>query len=383
MKRFIILGSTGSIGTSSLDVVKANPGQFGITGLAAGGSAEKMCNQVRTFRPKAVAMNNPEAAEEVRSAVGSMTRVYEGFAGMLEMIRGLDADAVVNGLVGSVGMVPTLTALENGKDVLLANKETIVMGGRIVKKAVERSTARIVPIDSEMSAIYQCLKGQDRRSVRRLVLTASGGPFVDYTSEQLKTVTVKQALNHPTWPMGIKNTIDSATMMNKGLEVIEASNLFDIPGDSIDVTIHRTSIAHSLVEFIDGSILSQISRPDMRLAIQYAMTDPERLPSLYGGLDFTVPFSLTFEPPDTGRFPCLRLAYDALERGGTAPAAMNGANEKAVEAFVSGDIGFMDIPDLIERVIERHTFIEEPGVEELIGTDRDAKRLISGMIEER
>jgi len=380
LKQYIILGSTGSIGSSSLDVIASKPDMFKAVGLAAHASADIMCEQVRRFRPAAVAMDDPEAAGKVRSEVGTLTSVYEGFEGMLELIKSLDADAVINGLVGSVGLVPTLRAFEHGKDVLLANKETIVMGGRLVMEAVKRHGRRIVPIDSEMSAIYQCLKGEKREHVKRLVLTASGGPFVDYSLDQLRHVTVEQALNHPTWVMGTKNTIDSATLMNKGLELIEASNLFGIPGDRIDVTIHRTSVAHSFVEFVDGSILSQISQPDMRLAIQYAMTDPERFHSLYGGIDFTKPFSLTFEPPDMERFPCLALAYEALERGGTASAALNGANEQAVHAFVKGDVEFMEIPEIIKSALDRHSYIEKPTVEELIGTDADAKRQILSMI---
>jgi 1-deoxy-D-xylulose-5-phosphate reductoisomerase len=247
------------------------------------------------------------------------------------------------------------------------------MAGTLVMETARRTGRRIVPIDSEMSAIYQCMKGERHSIVRRLILTASGGPFVDYTKKQLENVTLSQALNHPTWAMGTKNTIDSATMMNKGLEVIEASHLFDIPGECIDVTIHRSSITHSFVEYIDGSLLSQVSKPDMRLAIQYAMTDPERLPSLYGGLDFTRPFSMTFEPPDPVRFPCLALAYETLARGGTAPAAMNGANERAVEAFVAGKLSFMSIPDVIQRVVEEHDFIENPTIEELTFVDLHSK----------
>ena len=380
MKRFIILGSTGSIGTSSLDVIAANPDYFRAVGLAANRSADEMCEQVLRFKPENVAMTDLDAAHEVRSRVGHDTHVYEGAQGMLDMIRNLEADGIVNGLVGSVGMIPTMTALEHDKDVLLANKETMVMAGKLVMEATKRFNRRIVPIDSEMSAIYQCLRGEDLNNVKRLVLTASGGPFIDYTLEELRTVTVEQALNHPTWAMGTKNTIDSATLMNKGLEVIEASRLFDIPGEHIDVTIQRTSIAHSLVEFVDGSILSQISKPDMRLAIQYAMTAPERLPSPYGGLDFTRPFSLTFEPPDTERFPCLALAYKTIERGGTAPAALNGANEQAVKAFVEGNITFMEIPEAINRILEEHTFIENPSIKELIETDLEAKRRISELV---
>jgi len=381
VKRFIILGSTGSIGRSSLDVVSINPDHFRIVGLAASRSVDRMCEQVRSFMPEAVAMYDPDAARRVRAEVGDITRVHEGLDGMLDLVRSLDADAVVNGLVGSVGMVPTLTALDNGKDVLLANKETIVMAGTLVMEKMRETGRRIVPIDSEMSAIYQCLAGEDKDTVKRLVLTASGGPFVDYSADRLRGVTVGQALNHPTWAMGTKNTIDSATLMNKGLEIIEASRLFDIPGDRIDVVIHRTSVAHSLVEFVDGSILAQLSNPDMRLAIQYAMTAPGRLPSPYGSLDFSKPFSLGFEPPDMARFPCLSHAYEALERGGTAPAALNGANERAVEAFVRGDIGFSDIPRLIGRVVDEHGFIAEPTVEELIGTDREAKRRIEALID--
>lgn len=382
MKRFIILGSTGSIGTSSLDVVSSNPDAFQVVGLAAGRSAEAISEQISRFHPEAVSLRDPRAAREVRERAGNMTSVCEGFQGMLEMIRTLEADAVVNGLVGSAGMLPTIVALESGKDVLLANKETMVMAGKLVMETVRRTGRRIVPIDSEMSAIYQCLKGERHEMVRRLVLTASGGPFVDYTREQMEHVTLEQALNHPTWAMGTKNTIDSATMMNKGLEVIEASHFFDIPGERIDVTIHRSSLTHSLVEYIDGSLLSQVSKPDMRLAIQYAMTDPERRPSPYGGLDFTRPFSMTFEPPDTGRFPCLALAYEALARGGTAPAAMNGANERAVEAFVEGKLLFMGIPDIIHRVVEEHDFRENPTIEELTAIDSQSKREVERIIEE-
>ena len=382
LKRFIVLGSTGSIGTSSLDVVSSNPDSFAVAGLAAGRSSEAIIQQILRFRPEAVSLRDPQAVREVRERAGGITRVYEGIRGMLEMIRTLEADAVVNGLVGSAGMLPTITALESGKDVLLANKETMVMAGLLVMDAARRTGYRIVPIDSEMSAIYQCLKGERHETIRRLVLTASGGPFVDYTREQLENVTLAQALNHPTWAMGAKNTIDSATMMNKGLEVIEASHMFDIPGDRIDVTIHRSSLTHSFVEFIDGSLLSQVSKPDMRLAIQYAMTDPKRKPSPYGGLDFTRPFSMTFEPPDTGRFPCLALAYEALARGGSAPAAMNGANERAVEAFMEGKLPFMGIPSVIRRVVEEHEFRDNPTIEELIATDDWAKGSVEKILEE-
>jgi len=301
--------------------------------------------------------------------------------GMSEMICSLDVDGIVNALVGSAGMMPTIIALENDKDVLLANKETMVMAGRIVMETANRFDRRIIPIDSEMSAIYQCIKGEGKKEIKRLILTASGGPFLDFSLEKLRNVSVEQALNHPTWNMGTKNTIDSATMMNKGLEVIEASFLFGFPGEKIDVTIHRSSISHSFVECIDGSLLCQISKPDMRLAIQYAMTDPERLPSPYGGLDFSAPFTLTFEPPDNERFPCLPLAYEVLEKGGTATTAMNGANEQAVKAFVDGKISFMEIPELIKIVVTEHNFINEPTIDELIETDRDVKRRINEIIQ--
>lgn len=380
MKRFIILGSTGSIGQSSLDVISANPDNFRAVGLAADSSVDKMCEQILRFKPEAVSMSQPEAAGEVRSRMDSHTKVYEGAQGMNEMICSLDVDGVINGLVGSAGMLPTIIALENGKDVFLANKETMVMAGRIVMGTANRCNRRIVPIDSEMSAIYQCMKGEGGKGIKRLILTASGGPFLDFSLEKLRNVSVEQALNHPTWDMGTKNTIDSATMMNKGLEVIEASFLFGFPGEKINVTIHRSSISHSFVEYVDGSILCQISKPDMRLAIQYAMTDPERLPSPYGGLDFSVPFTLTFEPPDNERFPCLPLAYEVLAKGGTATTAMNGANEQAVKAFVDGKITFMEIPELIKRVVDEHNFINEPTIDELIETDQDAKRRINKII---
>ncbi|MFC1541362.1 1-deoxy-D-xylulose-5-phosphate reductoisomerase [Candidatus Latescibacterota bacterium] len=380
MKRFIILGSTGSIGRSSLDVVSSNPDHFEVIGLAACSSVDKMCEQIERYRPKAVSMEQPKAAAQVRERVGSITKVYEGAEGMNEMIVSLDdVDGVINGLVGSAGMVPTLTALENGRDVLLANKETMVMAGPIVMETMKKHACRIVPIDSEMSAIYQCLNS-DGKEVKRLILTASGGPFADFSLNDLKNVTVEQALNHPTWNMGTKNTIDSATMMNKGLEIIEASYLFGIPGEHIDITIHRTSVSHSLVEYVDGSILTQISKPDMRLAIQYAMTYPHRLASPYGSLDFSKPFSLSFEPPDFERFPCLALAYESLARGGTATAAMNGANEQAVEAFVDSKISFMEIAELTGKVVKEHNFIPDPTIEDLIATDKDVKRRIEEMI---
>lgn len=382
MKRFIILGSTGSIGTSSLDVIARNPELFTAVGLAAGNSAEVMAGQVDQFRPEAVSLRSADAASQVSSAIDSGVPVYEGDDGILELIGTCDADAVINGLVGSAGVLPTLAALEAGMDVLLANKETMVMAGQIVMNTARRLGRRIVPIDSEMSAIYQCLKGESPESVKRLVLTASGGPFVDATAEDLSNVTVEQALKHPTWSMGVKNTIDSATMMNKGLEVIEASWLFDTPGEKIDVTIHRDSIVHSFVEYTDGSLLCQLSKPDMRLAIQYAMTDPDRIPSLFGGLDFQNSFSLTFEPPDMKRFPCLALAYEALERGGTAPAAMNGANERAVEVFVEGRIGFNDIPRIISDVVDSHPYKKNPVIEDLIETDINSKRFVEEMVSE-
>ncbi|MFC1512238.1 1-deoxy-D-xylulose-5-phosphate reductoisomerase, partial [Candidatus Latescibacterota bacterium] len=363
-------------GTSSLDVISANPDRFEVVALAAGSSAEALGIQIDRFRPRAVSLNDPAAAAHVRGKFGGKIAVFEGAEGLAEMIRSYEADFVINGIVGSSGMLPTVESLASGKDVLLANKETMVMAGKIVMETASRMKRRIVPIDSEMSAIYQCLKGEKRDDVKRLILTASGGPFIDYSHEALKMVTVEQALNHPTWEMGEKNTIDSATMMNKGLEVIEASLLFGIPADRIDVTIHRSSVVHSFVEFVDGSLLCQLSRPDMRLAIKYAMTDPERLPSPYGGVDFTRRFSLTFEPPDINRFPCLKLAYEALDRGGTAPAALNGANEAVVRAFLSGTLSFMDIPRVMEEVVALHRFIAEPTMEELIETDEEVKRRI-------
>jgi 1-deoxy-D-xylulose-5-phosphate reductoisomerase len=381
LKRLIILGSTGSIGKSSLDVIDANPKQFRVVGLAASRSGESLYNQITRFHPEAVSVRDIQIAGELRNLAGRLTRVYEGFQGMIEMIKTLEADAVINGLVGSVGMIPTLAALESGKDVLLANKETMVMAGELVMDTAKKYDKSIVPIDSEMSAIFQCLKGERRNQVKRLILTASGGPFVDLSREELSGVTVDQALNHPTWAMGTKNTIDSATLMNKGLEVIEASNLFGIPGDRIDVAIHRSSLVHSFVEFIDGSILSQMSRPDMRLAIQYAMTYPERIPSPYGGLDFSRPFSMAFEPPDKERFPCIKLAYGALSRGGTAPAVLNGANERVVEAFVAGRLPFMDIPSTIQTVLDEHEFIHKPSVDELITADLNAKLRVNEILD--
>lgn len=363
-RRLAVLGSTGSIGRQTLDIIRALPGRFSILGLAAGENIDLLAEQVSEFRPEFISYAAlPGESEELRSCLNTL-----GCACMsLEDMAGHpDVDTVVIATSGTAGLGATLAAVKAGKTIALANKESLVAAGEIITGEAKKSGARILPVDSEHSAIFQCLQGE-KQAARRIILTASGGPFRDYSTAQMAAITVAQALDHPSWRMGKKVTIDSATLMNKGLEVIEARWLFNMAIDDIMVLVHPQSIVHSMVEFIDGSVKAQLSCPDMRLPIQYALSYPERLanPEL-PGLDWGDFKDLTFEQPDYDRFPCLRLAIEAGRSGGTCPVVLCAADEAAVEMFLEERIGFTDIARLVERVLDQHRKIERPGLEEIL-----------------
>lgn len=372
-QRISLLGSTGSIGKNTLAVVREHPDQFEVVGLAAGSNVQEMVRQIREFSPRIVSMASPEAAEQVRREAGPGVRVVCGEEGVLEVATHPGASIVVSAIVGSRGLRPTLAAIRAGKTIGLANKETLVMAGSIVMREAEKAGVSILPVDSEHSAIFQCLNGERPADVRRIILTASGGAFRDLPREALGSVTREQALTHPNWSMGAKVTIDSATMMNKGLEVIEARWLFDMPYDRIDVVIHPESIIHSMVEFRDGAVMAQLGTPDMRVPIQYALSYPERLPLPARPLDLISLGALHFRPADFSRYPCLRMAYEAGRAGGTMPAVLNAANEVAVERFLAGEIPFLAIEEVIERVLSKHVGISDPTLEEIEEADRWAR----------
>jgi len=374
MKGLSILGSTGSVGTNVLRVVEAFEGRFRVVGLAAGGNADRLAEQVARHRPKVVSVATAAAAEALSRLVDvSGVRVRVGPEGMVEVATHADAHMVVASAVGAIGLVPTYRALEAGKDVALANKETLVMAGELMLAQSRARGGRLLPIDSEHCALHQCLDGRRPEEVRRLVLTASGGPFRDRPRETFDRVTPEEALAHPTWSMGRKITIDSATLMNKGLEVIEARWLFGIGADRVEVLIHPQSVVHSMVEFVDGTVLAQLGVTDMRLPIQYALSHPERWEAAIPGLDFTKSLRLDFQAPDHERFPCLRLAYRALEAGGSAPAALNAANEEAVAAFLEGRIPFPAIPDSIQEVLDAHLPAPLTDLEHVLAADAWAR----------
>jgi len=352
MKNLVILGSTGSIGTQALEV--AQQAGYRVIGLAAARQVDRIEEQTRTFAPEVVAMYDENAAAELRERVSDLpVRVLSGMDGLCELAAMPQADMVLNAVVGMVGLKPTLAAVEAGHDVALANKETLVAGGAFVMDAVRRAGVKLLPVDSEHSAIFQCLQGcPPERRLKRLILTASGGPFFGRSREQLENVTLADALNHPNWSMGQKITIDSATMMNKGLELIEAAWLFDMPPEKIDIVVHRESIIHSLVEYDDNAVLAQLGTPDMRVPIQYALTYPDRLPCPAKQLRLEDWKTLTFYAPDDEAFPAMNLARKALTMGGLYPAALNAANEVAVGAFIAGEIGFTDITRLATQALE-------------------------------
>lgn len=383
-RRISLLGSTGSIGTKVLDVVKRSKGRFLVNGLAAGENVELLAEQIRQFRPEIVSVMTAELADQVRSMTGlADTEVLYGKEGYIEVATVDDADLVVSAMVGAAGLIPTLAALETGKDVALANKESLVTAGPLVTSVAREKGAALIPIDSEHSAIFQCLRGHRKEDVRRIVLTASGGPFKDRNKDELVKVTPEEAVRHPKWSMGAKISVDSATLMNKGLEVIEARWLFDISVDRIDVVVHPQSIIHSMVEFIDGSVLAQMGIPDMRVPIAYALAWPGRLELDLPSLNLIESGSLTFEMPHFEKFPCLGLAYDAARKGGTATTALNAANEVAVEAFLQGRMSFTAIQEVVREVIEAFPVEDIRDLDDVLKADALARLRAEGIILEK
>lgn len=372
-----ILGSTGSIGRQSLDVIE-NLKEIQVAALTAGTNVQLMAQQCRQFHPQLAVMATEQAAGELKEALaGEPTRIAWGEEGLIEAATIPEADCVITAVVGMVGLKPTLAAIRAGKRIGLANKETLVCAGELVMAEAERCGAEIVPVDSEHSAIFQCLMGcTDRREVKKILLTCSGGPFFDMDAADLKYVTKADALRHPNWKMGPKITVDCATLMNKGLEVIEAMRLYRVPLEQVEVLVHRQSIVHSLVEFTDGAVMAQLGAPDMRLPIQLALTYPQRMESPAPKLDLTQCAALTFCHPDLEKFPCLALAMQCAKRGGTACPAMNGANEEAVALFLADKIGFYDIYRLVAQAVEQVPFIQNPTLEEILEADHLARQAV-------
>ena len=372
-KRIAVLGSTGSIGRQSLDVIDACG--MSVAALTANSSVERMEEQARQFKPELVALVDEKAADDLRVRLADTNvKVAGGMSGLLEAAAIPSADTVITSVVGMVGLRPTLAAIREGKRIALANKETLVCAGELVLEEARDYGAQILPVDSEHSALFQSLEGNDPREVKRLILTCSGGPFYGKKAEELEHVTREDALRHPNWSMGAKITVDSATLMNKGLEFIEAMHLYHMPPEKISVLIHRESIIHSLVEYCDNAMIAQLGSPDMRLPIQYALTWPRRIPGPAAPLDLWGCGGLTFGTPDTETFRCLALAYEAARAGGTAGAILNGANEAAVAQFLAGKIGFLDIARRVERAMERVAVVQEPGLEDLLNADQEARR---------
>ncbi len=368
MLNISILGSTGSIGKQTLDIIRNNTDIFKVTALTANSNIELLYEQVREFKPKIVAVADESKYHELKGLLAGETPVLSGEKGVIEAATYEEADLVVSAIVGIAGLMPTFSAIAKGKKLALANKETMVTAGNLIMKEASKRNVKIIPVDSEHSAIFQCLEKEDNE-ISKIILTASGGPFRGKTQEELTKVTIAEALNHPNWSMGKKITIDSATMMNKGLEVIEAKWLFDVPGETIEVCIHPESIIHSMVEYIDGSVIAQLGLPDMRLPIQYAMTYPQRIKTNYDKLKLSKINKLSFYEPDLNNFPCLRLAYDALKLGDSACIALNGANEIAVKSFLQGQIRFIDIYKLIYLVLEKHNIITIKSIEDVLLID--------------
>jgi len=377
MKKLVLLGSTGSIGTNTLRLAADFPDRFRVVGLTAGSNSDKLLTQIRRFRPRCVALADPGAAVRLRQQCGHQPglrnreiEILSGPEGLVRVATMEEADLVVSAIVGSAGLVPTFAAIGAKKTIALANKEPLVMAGSILQQEAHRQGIALLPVDSEHSAIFQSMSGQRRRDVRRLILTASGGPLLDLPIEKRRTIKPAQALKHPTWRMGSKISIDSATLMNKGLEVIEARWLFDIPPDRIDVVIHRQSIIHSMVEYLDGSVIAQMGVPDMRGPLAYALNYPERLPMGLPSLELTKVKTLTFEPPDLKKFPCLGYAYEAIEIGGSLPAVLNAANEVGVRAYLEERIGFLEIARLIRKTMDAHVPQAVKSLDDVLEADR-------------
>jgi 1-deoxy-D-xylulose-5-phosphate reductoisomerase len=381
VKAITLLGSTGSIGTQTLDIVANHPDRFRIVGLAAGRNVKMLAQQIREFRPQIAAICVAEKLPELKAAIADLDPqpiLLGGESGVAEVARYGDAEAVVTGIVGCAGLLPTIAAIEAGKDIALANKETLIAGGPVVNPLIEKHGVKLLPADSEHSAIFQCLQGVPEGGLRRILLTASGGAFRDWPMEKLATVKVADALKHPNWSMGRKITVDSATLMNKGLEVIEAHYLFGMDYDNIDIVIHPQSIIHSLIELQDTSVLAQLGWPDMRLPLLYALSWPERIYTDWQQLDLVKAGDLTFREPDRDKYPCMELAYAAGRAGGVMPAVLNAANEQAVGLFLEEKITFLDIPRVIEQVCDRHQADNNPtpSLEEIIAVDKWARKSV-------
>lgn len=375
MKRLGILGSTGSIGVSTLEIVAAHPDRFEVVSLTAGNNIDLLVRQIAAFRPKLVSVLTPELALRLRAMLppGEKPEILSGVEGITTAATYAGIDMVVAAIVGAAGLVPTAAAIRAGKDVALANKETLVTAGHLFMEEVARRGVKLYPVDSEHSAVFQSVEGHRSEDIEKIILTASGGPFLNTPLEALQTVTVADALNHPNWSMGKKITIDSASMMNKGLEVIEARWLFDVPPEKIDVNIHPQSIIHSMVEYIDGCVIAQLGTPDMKAPIAYALSYPERVSTGVKPLDLTAFSGLTFFRPDMEKFRCLRLAYDAMAAGESMPAVMNAANEVAVEVFLDGRIPFLGIPELIEKTMASHSAHRLGSIDDVLGVDSWAR----------
>jgi 1-deoxy-D-xylulose-5-phosphate reductoisomerase len=372
-RNIAIFGSTGSIGRSSLEVIANFPNDFRVTYLTTNRNIDLLQEQIMHFRPRGVVVLDESRASALRQCLNGSTEVMVGEEALIEVARREDVDTVISSLVGFAGLNPTLSAIEAGKNIALANKETLVAAGELIMKKVREKGVQLLPVDSEHSAILQCMRGEDHNEIERLILTASGGPFLHLEKELFHTITVAQALNHPTWKMGNKITIDSATLMNKGLEVIEAFWLFGVPPEKIEVVIHPQSIIHSMVEFADGSMKAQMGIPDMKIPIQYALMYPERPASSYNRIDFAAMKQMTFMQPDLDKFRCLALAFKALEMGGTAPVVLNAANEVAVRLFLDEQLSFASIPAVIEEALTTHTPIHNITLEDVIRIDRETR----------
>jgi len=382
VKTLALLGATGSIGTQALEVVRQQPDRFRVAVLSAQRQWELLARQAREFRPAAVVIGDDRLYQDLKAALADQPEieVLAGAAALTEVVTRPEIDIVLTALVGYAGLLPTVAAIRAGKDIALANKETLVVAGELITDLIERHHVRLLPVDSEHSAIFQCLVGEEQNPIEKIILTASGGPFRGRTAQQLEAVTKAQALKHPNWDMGAKITIDSASLMNKGLEVIEAKWLFGLTNEQIDVVVHPQSIVHSLVQFADGSLKAQLGLPDMKLPIQYALGYPQRLANAFPRFSFLDYPTLTFEAPDRAAFPNLELAFGAMRRGGNAPCVLNAANEVAVAAFLRDQVGFRQMSDLVAECLARVSYLAEPLLADLVATDSETRRLAETLV---
>lgn len=378
-QRLAILGSTGSIGTQALEIVRQHPETFEVVALSANTNVDLLSEQINEFKPDFGLICKDILFKNLKEGVRTNTKLSSGFNELMNLVSLPNVDTVLNCLVGFAGFTPTLEAIKHGKKIALANKESLVVGGEIIFEAIKNSASELIPIDSEHSAMLQCLVGEPKESIEKIVITASGGPFREFSLQQMKNVSRAQALNHPNWEMGAKITIDSSTMMNKGLEIIEAHWLFDLPVEKIEPVIHPQSIIHSIVTFTDGSSKAQLGPPDMKVPIIYALTYPGRLPLETPRMDWSKAHELTFEPVDYERFPCVKLAMHSIETGGVAPAVLNAANEVAVQRFLNGEIGYIDIPKIVEKSIDKISSQQTISVELLKEIDKETRAFASGI----